>query len=211
MFRILSVKALKSSSRRIRVRIEDRPPRTVTPKMVEQFGLEEGREISDVDLAALDDAIILQKCLDSAFRFLSRRMHAENELRAKLQRRYSEAVVETTLGELRRLGYLNDERFADEVVEQASSKKQGPWQARAMLQRAGVDETIAEPRVEKAYSPAEGLRLAREAAAAMLPRLRDLDRDKARRRLASALARRGFEEETVRRVVEEELERDEET
>jgi regulatory protein len=83
---------------------------------------------------------------ESAFNFLSRRMHSIRELETKLKKKkYSPEAVRETLAELAANKYLDDEKFAGEFIkEKIRSKKIGEQKLKAELLKRGIKADIIE-------------------------------------------------------------------
>ena len=110
------------------------------------------------------------------------------------------------LADLERLGYVDDARFAKtKAMSAAQYKHHGHRRARVELMKAGVDDATARKAIEDVYDPHDSLGVARTLAQKQAPRLRKLDPIVARRRLAGMLARRGFDYDTIRPVIDEVL------
>lgn len=144
-----------------------------------------------------------QKCLDRAMRILARRLHSRRQLQQKLRRHWSAAVVAEALRELRRLRYLDDERFAQAMACAAVEKHHGRQRAMMDLMRSGVANDVAQQALQEAYEGQDQGQMARQLAAQHARRLRGLDPPTARRRLMGILQRRGFDYETVRPILDE--------
>lgn len=138
---------------------------------------------------------------DRALRLLGVRSRSREELRRRLsQAGFPQDEVVQALEDLERVGLVDDERFADEVVQWRLSRQgYGHRAAIDTLRKAGVDRSIAERAVAEAgWEDEEGR--AEEAGRARLPRLEGLPPHAARRRLLGFLIRRGFEPEVARAV-----------
>jgi regulatory protein len=128
-------------------------------------------------------------------------------LAAKLAARgFEKSMIASVLDDLARLGYLNDAKFAvSRATTAAQTRHHGPRRALAELAKAGVNREVARRAVEEVFETTDSVAVARALAVKQAPRLLRLDRLTARRRLAGMLARRGFEYETIRPVIDEVL------
>lgn len=83
---------------------------------------------------------------ESAFNFLSRRMHSVKELETKLKKKkYSGEAIREALAELAANNYLDDEKFAGEFIkEKIRSKKIGEQKLKAELLKRGIKADIIE-------------------------------------------------------------------
>lgn len=149
----------------------------------------------------------LQKCRDAALDLLSRRLHSEAEMRRKLSRKkIASEIIDTVILELKKLGYVNDRRFAETKSLSAMQYKQhGRRRAFVELIKSGVKSDVAAAALDDVYNAADSTETARQLARKKAPALRRLDPVTARRRLAGMLQRRGFEYETVKSVIDEVL------
>jgi regulatory protein len=138
---------------------------------------------------------------DRALRLLGVRSRSREELRRRLsQAGFPEDEITEALVDLERVGLVDDERFADEVVRWKLSRQgYGHRAALDTLRKAGVDRSVAEQAVAEAGWEDEEAR-AEEVGRARLPRLAGLPPQSARRRLMGFLLRRGFEPEVARAV-----------
>lgn len=173
---------------------------------VRRAGLREGDEWTEELAARIESAEGQSKCLESAGRFLARRAHGRRELEMKLRRRWAGEVVRVVLDELAGHGYLNDAQFATEKAESALRLKgHGPRRTRLELARAGVTGAVADRAIAEVYEGVDSVELAKKLARKHAGRLRGLDPQVARRRLAGLLQRRGFDFESTRAAMDEVL------
>jgi regulatory protein len=97
----------------------------------------------------LDEAALMEY----AARLLSGRAHASGEMREKLRRRAARAGdVDTVLASLRRLGYLDDRRFAENFAS-ARLENEGLGRTRVLrdLRQRRVAPKVAEEAVARTY------------------------------------------------------------
>lgn len=139
---------------------------------------------------------------DRALRLLGVRARSRDELRRRLrQAGHPEEETETALSDLERVGLIDDEAFATEVVRWKLDRQGlGHRAALTALREKGVAREVAERAVADAGWEEDEESRAQEVAAARLPRLAGLDPGTGYRRLQSFLLRRGFDPEVVRAV-----------
>ena len=97
----------------------------------------------------LDEAALMEY----AARLLSGRAHASGEMRDKLRRRAARAGdVDTVLANLRRMGYLDDRRFAENFAA-ARLENEGLGRSRVLrdLRQRRVAPKVAEEAVTRTY------------------------------------------------------------
>lgn len=137
-------------------------------------------------------------------RLLTGQARTRHELADALRRRnVPTEVAEAVLDRMTEVGLVNDEEFAHGWVESRQQRRQlSRTGLRRELQRKGVDRELVEDALEQVSGDDE-----REAARALaekkLRSLRGLDPVVQQRRIAGALARRGFSGETVSFVLRE--------
>lgn len=130
---------------------------------------------------------------------LNYRFRSETELRRRLLKKgHSKGAVERVIDELRAEGWLDDQRFADEMVRSAG-RRWGPRRLQRKLGELGVDrETIARAIDEVPDEEKNALLEAMIEKKLDEMERRNLDAESAKRRLASFLERRGFEASVIR-------------
>jgi regulatory protein len=175
--------------------------------VVARFRLRIGMQLTAEEVGQIQLGEVKQECFDAAIRFIESRLHSRAELRRKLARReYGYAVLDATLDDLTRLGYVDDARFAQtKALSAAQHKYHGRRRAMVELLKAGVTGETARRAVEEVYEVTDSTGIARALAMKQAPRLRKLDPIVARRRLVGMLQRRGFDYESIRPVVDEVL------
>ena len=79
-----------------------------------------------------------------AVKLLAGRDHCRHELRRRLNGRHPDRdLVESVLDDLEQRGLLNDERFAENYVDQRTRKGFGPLRIRAELTGRGIETGLA--------------------------------------------------------------------
>ncbi|HEX4792276.1 MAG TPA: RecX family transcriptional regulator [Humisphaera sp.] len=173
-----------------------------------RFRLRVGMELDEAQFDQIKRGQEKQTCFDAAMNALNRRMHSRVELQRKLgqKKKFSPEQIVETLDKLAELGYLNDERYAAARAQSLlQHKHHGRRRAMAELRRRGVAQSVANQALDAVYDPSDSLAAARKLAEKQAARLRKLDPQTARRRLAAMLQRRGFEYEAVKTVIDETL------
>lgn len=176
--------------------------------VVARFRLREGMAIDAELRRAIEEGEVRQEAFDHATRLIGGRMHGERELRVKLGRKqqYGQGVIDAVVADLKRLGYVDDERFARErAADQAKVKRHGRGRAVQELRKAGVDPALAKRAAEQVYEQVDARQSALELARRRAPSLARFDAQTARRRLVGFLQRRGFDYETIQYAVERTL------
>lgn len=138
----------------------------------------------------------------AALRLLAARERSAIELRRRLAAKgYDRETVIAALDRLQASGLQDDERFAASFADAAVARRMAPGLIQRKLRGRGVTAELA-ARASVA-DPAEEESRARAAAAKRAAALGSLPADKARRRLADFLVRRGYPADLSLRIAEE--------
>ncbi len=149
---------------------------------------------------------IFLKAKDSAFRYLSKRLHSASELRTKLIRKgYHQEIINKVIEELKQKSLLDDEKFAKVFIEERSIKKKiGIYKLKAELFKKGIDRNI----VEKVLLDIDPVSNYENAQALVKKKIKFLetktiDKKKLKVKLFSFLRSRGFESEIILKALNE--------
>jgi regulatory protein len=137
---------------------------------------------------------------------LTGRARTRSELATKLSSRdVPDDIAARLLDRFEEVGLVDDAAFARDWVEQRQAGRGLARRALAMeLRRKGVDDEVAREALDE-IDPDDEVEVARALVHAKLRTVRNLDRDKATRRLVGMLARKGHSAGVAFRVVKEEL------
>ena len=140
---------------------------------------------------------------NSAYRYLSYRPRSYAEVEQKLSDKgFGNAVVNTVLSYLVRLGYLNDEKFADQWVQsRVRLRGLGRRRIQQELRDKGVDREIVRRTLADVLTADLEVETARKAAEGKLRTMKSVDRETRRRRLAGFLERKGFSYDVIHDVL----------
>ena len=84
-------------------------------------------------------------------RLLTRRDHSQKELFTKLQSKgFEQDLIEAVVAEFHKLGYLNEERFAEHFLNFRLAKGYGPERISIELKERGISEAIIAKVIEMA-------------------------------------------------------------
>jgi regulatory protein len=160
-----------------------------------------GRELSQAEIDLLTHADVFQRCLNTAFRFLSYRPRSEVETRARLVKRGFEAdEIERVITRLKKLSLLDDAAFAEYWKENRNSfRPRSQKMLKQELRRKGVESEVINEVVEDIDETENAYRAA-------LTRVRTLpvsDYQVFHQRLGGYLQRRGFNYGVINKVVKQ--------
>lgn len=198
---------LESDDRRgVLVHLDGAPFRYLPATVAAARALRVGDELAAVEVESLGAEADRVEALDAALRHLSWRPRSRAELARHLRDRgHPRPAAEAALRRCEELGYVDDRAFALAFVrDRIRLRPRGRSRLRAELFARGVDAADAEAAIDAALAESELAEgdLLRRAAERRARSLSSLDRDTARRRLASYLLRRGFAGSEVRAEVD---------
>jgi len=162
--------------------------------------LRRGQRLSDAEIAALRSSDAGQQAYNRALDFLSYRARSQAEVERYLVGKGADPdIVAGVLDRLRDAGLVDDTAFARAWVENREAfQPRGVRRLRYELHQKGIDPEI----VTEAVDGIDEADIAYRAAQARARQMRSLDRETFRRRLGGFLARRGFEYDVAREVVD---------
>jgi regulatory protein len=195
MSKITRLVKAKTREKRVNVYLDDRYACTLLAEVVLKEGLKVGRDISDEQLAALNNKNQYQRSLNTAARLLGYRPRSEAEIKQHLQRRgFDDESALKALSYLKAQGLVDDVAFAHFWVENRESfRPRSRRLAGLELRRKGLDKDIIDQVVGKIDEGESAYR----AAQTKMRRFSPADYNDFRQRLGSYLARRGFNYETI--------------
>lgn len=163
-------------------------------------GLHTGQQLTEADIAALQDKEQLEKAKRSAIDLISRRPRSSGEIALYLQRKdVPEAVVDQVVARLTELHLLDDAQFAAYWIEQREAFKPRSRLALGQeLRQKGIGRDV----IDAALEDFDEYAAAHKAADIAARRWTHLDEETFRTKLGRFLQRRGFSYEVVRETVE---------
>ncbi len=150
-----------------------------------------------------------QKLRDYALRLLSFRPRSIAEISAKLRkycirRNFPDALYLEVIEDLKQQKFLDDESFVRWWKQQRqSSKPKGLHAIKMELLQKGIDKDLIEPVLdEKTEEGASEYDLAIRVVNRKIDALKNLSAEKRKIKIRDMLARRGFDWETIRKVID---------
>lgn len=210
---ITAITAQTRDSQRVNLMIDGEFALGISLDTLAHEGLFVGQRLDTPQITRLMAADAYDQAKRAAVRLLEIRPRSERELRERLrQRGFDVMSIDAVCQRLNETGLINDQAFANYLVEQRQRNAQRGGQAiRNDLRKHGItNETIhhlADAHQLDANDHDGALILARKLA----PRMRNLDRTTFMRRLGGTLQRRGFGSDATRhalRLVWSELQSD---
>lgn len=203
--RITALSPTKRDPGRLMVRVAGKVVATMDARHIEALKLEVGQPWDDRLAEAVADSAAYDKAWRDALRRIERFAMSRRRLGDKLRRREHEpATIERVLDRLEQLALIDDEDLARRLA--ASWRRQGgagPRMVKAKLQQRGIDRTTADRVVAELYPPqdADLTADARKFAERKLRSMQRLEPLVRKRRLWGALARRGYDTDTINAAI----------
>jgi regulatory protein len=184
----------------------------LSAEVVLAAGLRVGDVLDEARLADLERRDLSWQAREAALRLLAVRPRSAAELARRLRMKgYGPEIGEEVIGRLREMGMIDDAAFAGMLVrDRVRLRPQGARRLASELRQKGVDEETARGAIRETMEgeATDERELARRAAEKWRPRPGE-EPARARRRLHGFLARRGFDGEVIREVLDETLPHDE--
>jgi regulatory protein len=185
--------------------VDGRHETTLSIETVERLALAVGRAYDDVRDAVRREAALLAT-YDRALNLLALRARSARELRRQLLRKGEPPdQVDAAIARLEVAGFLDDGAFARQF---ARSKAVGGGMSRRRIQqelgRRGVARQVGDDAIADVFEEEQldERAVVEQAARKKLRSLKNLDAETRKRRLYAFLARRGYELDDIRRVIQ---------
>ncbi|MCI0514585.1 RecX family transcriptional regulator [candidate division KSB1 bacterium] len=174
-------------------------------ELVLKFALHEGDLLADEMISTLILTAEKKRAREQALHFLSYRARSEKEVREKLQKNgIDEDTIEWVLADLKQRQLIDDHQFALAFVhDRMTLHPSGPLALQQDLKRAGIGAEIIDLALEEAFRGQSPFQAALALAQKRMVLLKNVEPDKAKKRLIDFLMRRGFEWEIIREVLEQ--------
>jgi regulatory protein len=201
--KITQIQVQKKRKNRCSIFLDDEYAFGLDQDIVLQFGLKKGDQLTEQQVEQILLNEEKKKAKDRALKFLSYRDRSEKEIRTKLKDiGYDEKIIEWVIGELKRLKFLDDERFAQSYAQtQMITRPMGEYYLRRELKQKGLEAELIEQTIEKVYEEKDQLSVAIELAQQRKKRYKNIDEIKAKKRVSDFLLRRGFDWDVVSEVM----------
>lgn len=168
--------------------------------VVEASKLHKGQVLSDDEITVLREIDEVARALDRAVRLLARRPYSTTEIRRNLaSKQIAAPVIDEVLARLERLGYVDDQAFAEYWVENRERfRPRGHRALRYELIQKGIPDRIIESVLQGVDAQDSAYRAAQKRAL----RYKGRSRQEFREKLGAFLVRRGFAYDIARDVTD---------
>lgn len=199
---ITAIEPQKRRNGRVSVFIDGEFAFGISLNALAELRLKTGDGVTPEQLAEWRAFAIYDEAKTAAFRFLSRRIHSEKEVRDKLRKKkFPPDAIEQVIARLRELNLLNDAAFANALTRARLKRAPiGKAALQSKLAQKGIDkETIANVLRETDLNADALCRKAAEKKWKSLQK--ETDPNARKRKLAQFLARRGFEWDAINATI----------
>ena len=195
--KITALKIQKKDPNRVNVYLDDNFGFGIHKSLAAELRIGEELSVAQIEQFELRDEE--EKAYQRALRYLSRRPHAEREIRDKLSRnRIPSEICERVIERLRDASLVDDAAFAEAWVENRRLyRPRGAKALRHELRQKGVQAGA----IDLALREFDEEGAAWEAGRKAVRRYRSLPLETARKRMQGYLARRGFSYRLTRKIV----------
>jgi regulatory protein len=203
VMRITGFRRAKRRKNRFEVLLDGEPAAEVDAEVIVKLKLRRGMEVDDRLLAQIRHEDERLRARRAALRLLLLRPRSRKELFLSLAARgFNEAVVDDVLDELEAAGKIQEADFAARFVkDRVKLKHHGAHKIAAELRERGIDSATIEDALAQQYPPEKQFATALALLQKKFPNLRGTSA-KEQRQISSFLYQRGFDEDTVYRVIE---------
>jgi regulatory protein len=204
---VTALAARRGQVERVAVHLDGRRAFDLSSTVADRAGLRAGDLLTAERQQELLDEDAPYRARERALRLLGLRDRSRRELVTRLRQAGFEAgVVEQTMEWLVDLGYLDDRRFAAAYVAEKQRGGWGPRKIRAELaakgvERSTVDEAVAALEDLDSPASAKGDAILEQTVRRRFGGQFATDPEGAERRLAGFLGRRGYDWDTIGRMV----------
>jgi regulatory protein len=201
---ITSIEVQKKDSNRFSIFLDGEFAFGIHKDVLLESGIARGDRLTESQVETIKKREEVKKAKIKAVKLLSIRARSKQELDDRLKRSgFSIAAIDETLRELERLDLINDAEFAVLFARtKMAQKPQGKMALSLELKKKGIEETAIENAIAKAYEGTNESEVAFSLANRKKQQFRNLEEQKAKKRLSDYLLRRGFRFDVVRDVLE---------
>ena len=203
---ITSIRSCPDDPARVSIRVGRQRVGRVLIETRVRHGLEVGTPWTEALAEAIGEELARGNAYRAAIRILTKRAKSSGELRRKLREyKYEADAIEWAIERLTELRVLNDEEYARMVVRsQLSRKPAGRRLLSGKLREKGIEQSIIDLVLDEALEERDPLADSRKLAQQAARSISDRHAPEVRvRRITGRLARRGFDFDVIRRVVDE--------
>ncbi len=204
---ITKIEKQKKNSKRWNLYIDGEFACGISEDTFLKFGLRTNDEIADDTINEIKKFDEYQYAKKSALDSLSYRIRSTAEIRDKLKsKKISPGTIEKTVEHLDKMGLINDEEFARQLVLSKMGKKPaGKNVIRQKLFQKGISKNTADKVIEELYTADKEDELIADVYNKYAKKVEGMDKYQKRRKLYEYLVRKGFDNDSINEFLNEKL------
>lgn len=138
-----TIKKVEIEDKNALILFEDGDELEVTTDTYSHFYLYSSKRLSTDELEAIIEYDEISKAKSYAFKLINSKSYSEHQIKEKLfSKKYKSKVIYATLDLLKKEKYIDDEKYAYEILALGNSKNYGKNRIITLLNKANVDEKI---------------------------------------------------------------------
>ncbi len=146
----------------------------------------------------------LQKAKDYAFLLLKFRPRSEAEICERLKKKkFDEKTIKETLSFLKEKNFIDDTQFTKAWIESRLKRPLGIRRIVLELKSKGIKNVVIDNQLEELKKNYSEEKIVNDIAQKKFAKLKNIEPDKAKRRILSYLLRRGFSPKVVFEVIDQ--------
>jgi regulatory protein len=204
---ITKIEKQKKNSKRWNLYVEDEFACGISEDTFLKFGLCTNDEITEDKLNEIKKFDEYQFAKKSALDFLSYRIRSTAEIKQKLKsKKISAGTIEKTIGHLAKIGLINDEEFARQLIQSKMGRKPaGKNVIKQKLFQKGISKNIADYIIGELYTDVKQNELINNVYDKYEKKVKGMDRFQKRKKLFEYLMRKGFDIDSINEFLNEKL------
>ena len=200
MARITKLERQKHSKNRVSVFVDDQYSFSVFDDIAIEFDISVGRDVAQLNMEKIFSADAYKQALNKAFAHVSRAEKSEKQMREfLLSKEFESSIIEKVIARLKELSYIDDLSLAENFVER--SRNSGKYAIKSKLFQKGISEKIINQVLEN-FDEEASFASALEQGEKQKKKYEKLELLQQKKKVSDFLARKGFDWETVSRVIE---------
>lgn len=198
---ITKIEVQQKNEDRVNIYLDDKFFMGVYKEIVYTLGIKKGQEIDEEKLKEFLNQEMYIKAKNKALTILSKCDQSEKNLKIKLLNNFDEDVVDNVIDFLKKYNFINDETLASKITNtNVKLNKYGKNRIKQNLYTKGIDKNTINDAVSKVDENIE-FENAMYLAKKRYERVKNEEKTKIYRKIAQHLTSKGFEYDTVKRVL----------
>jgi regulatory protein len=202
MGKITSVTRQQKNKERVSIFVDGEYFGALDEKTFADAGLKSGDELTDERWAELSEQGENRAAFNRGIYYISKVMRSKKQVRDYLVKKgYEQPAIDYALDKMSEYGYLDDMAYGRMIMShQINVKHTGSFAAKAELRKKGIPEDIAESILSEYDDDSQFENAKIQYSKLERKYSREQDAKKKRQKIGQAMARRGFDWETIKKA-----------